>query len=83
MTTTIADLVEVPKRGACPIATGRPSIGDYRPDELVELIRWIESDTLPRTEANLMNEAIEALGFKRQGKNIVAALTLAIDAARA
>jgi very-short-patch-repair endonuclease len=49
---------------------------------LVTLIRWIESDTLLRTEEELVAEAMGELGYHRRGARIVEALTLAVRAAR-
>jgi very-short-patch-repair endonuclease len=72
----------VPERGSRPILVGRPSIDDYSDLDLVRLIRWIEGDTLLRTKEQLLDEAILELGFRRRGKNIVAAVEKAIAAAR-
>jgi Arc/MetJ family transcription regulator len=46
------------------------------------LIRWIESDTLLRTEDELLTEAVRELGFKKRGSKIRAALTEAIRQTR-
>lgn len=70
-----------PKRLPFPLrhfAPGTP-ISKYTPMELVELMRWIESDGLLRTENDLINEAMLVLGFRRRGPNIIKALH---DAAR-
>jgi very-short-patch-repair endonuclease len=67
-----------PTREPCPIRISRPSVDDYSARELGELIRWIESDTLLRTQEQLLDEAIRKLGFRRRGKKIVAALEQAI-----
>ena len=68
--------------GECPIVVGRASIDNYSQGELVTLIRWIESDTLLRTEAELQSEAIRILGFARRGVKITNALNSAIELAR-
>ncbi len=68
----------VPPRGG----RGYDSITDYRLGQLVQLVRWIESDTLLRTEDDLLREMMEELGFKRSGKRITDALTQAIEMAR-
>jgi hypothetical protein len=68
-------------RGPCPMTVGRPNIDDYYDRELVELIRWIESDTLLRTREQLLDEAIRELGFRRRGKKIVSSLEGAISEA--
>lgn len=72
----------VRRRGPCPIWISGESIERYSHAELVDLILWIESDTLLRTEDELLSEAIRQLGFKKRGSRIVAALTDAIRAAR-
>ena len=66
----------VPRRGPCPIWVSGEGIDAYSQAELVALIRWIESDTLLRTEDELLAEAIRQLGFRKRGSRIVAALTL-------
>ena len=58
------------------------SIADYRHADLVELARWIESDTLLRTEDQMVEEMMDELGFRRRGSRIAAALTRAIQDAR-
>ncbi|WP_433611085.1 AAA domain-containing protein [Dactylosporangium sp. CA-139114] len=64
-----------------PFEPGRP-IADYPHALLVDLIRWIESDTLLRTEDQVVEEARKQLGFKRGGSRINAALTAALEEAR-
>ncbi|MGA9762021.1 MAG: AAA domain-containing protein [Gaiellaceae bacterium] len=59
------------------------SIDYYSHRQLIQVIRWIESDGLLRTQDDLLEEAICALHFKRRGKKIVAALRVAIREARA
>ncbi|MEV4518071.1 AAA domain-containing protein [Dactylosporangium sp. NPDC049525] len=61
---------------------GRP-IAEYPAAVLVDLIRWIESDTLLRTEEQVLEEARRELGFKRGGTRINAALTDALRQSRA
>jgi hypothetical protein len=58
------------------------AITDYSMPELIRLIRWIESDTLPRTEDELVREAADQLGFQRVGSRIRDALLRAIHAGR-
>ncbi len=70
------------RMGECPIRTHRPAIADYTMPELVTLIRWIESDTLLRTEEDLLAEATRTLGFRRRGSTITATLHHAITQAR-
>ena len=59
----------------------RLPIDEYSDRQLVALIRWIESDTLLRTDDELREEAIEALGYQRRGHRIVGALDWAIQKA--
>lgn len=59
------------------IVPGAP-ITEYHHHELVRLARWIKSDTLLRTEDELLEEMIQELGYSRRGTRIVAALTKAI-----
>ena len=68
----------MPKRGW----PGYDSITDYSHDELVALARWIESDTLLRTEDDMIREMMKELGFSRRGERIATAMTKAIKAAR-
>lgn len=70
------------RRGPCPIWISGEGIERYSHAELVNLIQRIESDTLLRTEDELLSEAIRQLGFKKRGSRIVAALTDAIRAER-
>ena len=76
-----------PKRSAPPRVPhkgtlGYDSITDYQHWQLVDLARWIESDTLLRTDDALIREMMNELGFKRSGKRITDALTTAIRDAR-
>ena len=68
----------IPRRGT----RGYESITDYRHWQLVNLARWIESDTLLRTDEDLIREMMSELGFKRSGKRIDNALRKAIKDAR-
>ena len=69
---------QIPRRG-----TGRyRSISDYSHSQLVSLVRWIESDTLLRTDEDVMQEMIKELGFRRSGSRIRASIDSAIRAAR-
>lgn len=57
-------------------------ITSYSHQELVWLIRWIESDTLLRTEDDLLEEVMEELGFRRRGTRIRDAVAAAVADAR-
>ena len=69
---------DVPPKGT----PGYDSITDYSLTQLVALARWIKSDTLLRTDDDLIREMMDELGFKRAGKRIMDALTMAIAEAR-
>jgi len=57
-------------------------ISGYRHADLVALIRWIESDTLLRTEDEVLEEVMRELGFTRKGPRIREAIVRALAAAR-
>jgi hypothetical protein len=46
------------------------------------LVRWVESDTLLRTEEQLLDEVVRELGFSRKGPRIREAVLAAVRAAR-
>ncbi|HEY9475313.1 MAG TPA: hypothetical protein VIS06_15885, partial [Mycobacteriales bacterium] len=60
---------------------GRPITG-YSDGQLASLLRWIESDTLLRTEEQLLGEFMSELGFQRRGGRIVEAFHRALRRAR-
>jgi hypothetical protein len=64
------------------VRTYRGSIDEYSRAELVAIVRWIESDTLLRTEEELLAETVRTIGFSRRGSKITAAVTAAIASAR-
>ncbi len=66
------------RTGSRPVIVPGRSIDAYSPYELEQLLRWIRSDTLLRTDEELLELAIEELGFRRRGSRIVAALEAAI-----
>ena len=75
--------VQPGRTGPCPISISPgESITEYSPADLASLARWIMSDTLLRTDDELMAEMRQVLGFKRDGSRIKAALQDAIAAAR-
>ncbi|HUY10017.1 MAG TPA: AAA domain-containing protein [Candidatus Dormibacteraeota bacterium] len=59
------------------VASGQ-SVVAYSDFQLLQMVRWVESDKLLRTEEELLEEVMRALGFRRRGKNVVARLTAAI-----
>ena len=63
------------------MAPGQP-IGAYTRAELVDLVRWIESDTLLRTEDEVLDEVVRQLEFSRKGARIRHAVLAAVREAR-
>jgi hypothetical protein len=63
------------------LVAGLP-ITAYRHADLVALVRWIESDTLLRTEEQVLDEVMRELGFQRRGPRIRDAVIAAVRAAR-
>ena len=56
----------------------RSSIDEYRQSELLSMVDWIESDGRLRTDQELADEMVKALGFKRRGTRIDEAIRKAI-----
>jgi very-short-patch-repair endonuclease len=69
-----------PTRGPRPAFGRRDSIDDWADAELRELLTWIESDTLLRTEDQLIDAMIDELGFARRGRRIVERLRAVLAA---
>ena len=61
-----------------PVLINRDSIEQYSEDELVRLLKWLESDGLLRTNDQLMDLMIDELGFERRGVRIVARVEAAM-----
>ncbi|GAA1949272.1 hypothetical protein [Kitasatospora viridis] len=72
--------VRRPKRPE--LTAGKP-ITAYSADELLALVRWIDSDFTTRTDDELLRAAMKELGFARLGPRIKEALATAVSAARA
>lgn len=69
-------------RGPFPRVPRGLSITDYTRGQLMRVVDWVESDTLLRTEDEVLREVMAALLFERRGSRIVAAITDAIREAR-
>ncbi|MCX6122752.1 MAG: AAA domain-containing protein [Ignavibacteriales bacterium] len=70
------------RRGNPPrIAKGIP-IDNYRYEQLVALIDWIMSDGMMRTDQEIINEAVQFLGYKRTGSKIQEFLKDAIKSSK-
>lgn len=80
ITPRLADLGEsqAPTRGPKPRIRPGMGIEYYSLRQLVDLAKWITSDTLLRTDEDLMTEMRKELGFKRRGSRIDEALGRAI-----
>ena len=68
-------------RGRSPVTVRRAGILDYSRAELVQLIEWIESDGVGRTDDELLAAAAETLGLKDSGGRVGRALGAAIKEA--
>jgi very-short-patch-repair endonuclease len=69
-------------RGPRPsLRPGQP-ITEYSDRQLASVIRWIESDTLLRTEDELLTAFVSELGYRRRGTRIVEAFQRALAIAR-
>jgi very-short-patch-repair endonuclease len=77
--TVAADL---PTRGPRPPVPAGLPIDQYSQRDLITITHWIESDTLLRTEDQVLAEVMRTLGFKRRGSRIVATIQRAIRQAR-
>lgn len=69
-------------RGPRPWVTPGCYISYYSQPKLILIVDWIESDTLLRTEDQLLAEVMTDLHFMRRGDRIVTAITAAIREAR-
>jgi very-short-patch-repair endonuclease len=70
------------RSGAKPSVTLGMPITEYSDKTLIDLVRWIESDTLLRTEDEVFDEFVLALGFRRRGSRIRAAFDRVLPTAR-
>ncbi len=72
----------LPSRGPRPGLAPRADIGDYLASELNEMVRWVLSDGRLHTNEEIVTEVTRALGFRRKGTRIVAAIERAIHVVR-
>jgi len=69
-----------PARGPRPAVRPGANITEYTQPQLEAMVDWVRSDTLLRTEDQLLTEVMRELGFRKRGKRIVEAITAAIKA---
>lgn len=74
--------VATPNRSKRPDIPRGLKIDDYTPRQLTAIVKWIKSDTLLRTNDELVTETMEELGFQRRGRRIVDAINAAIARAQ-
>ena len=67
-----------PQRGSRPQVPMRTLISQYGILELAQLLSWIASDGQLRTDDQIINEMVAALGFSRRGARIERAIQTAI-----
>ena len=63
-----------PQRGPKPNLGPKRPITEYAPHQLQIMITWVKSDGILRTEDEIIKETADALGFKRHGSRIKAAI---------
>ena len=71
-----------PRSGPFPLQRHLP-ISAYSLPQLVTAVRWVESDTLLRTDDELFEAVLHELGFQRRGRLITEAIERAIATAHA
>jgi hypothetical protein len=69
-------------RGRSPISVRRTGILGYQRAELIQLIRWIESDGIPRKDDEMFAELMDVLGFADSKGRVGVALRGAIKEAK-
>lgn len=74
--------VPEPSRGPRPNFRVRETIDDYPFPVLVEVVRWINSDGLLRSDEEVLREAMEILSFSRKGSRIARRIGNAIASVR-
>jgi very-short-patch-repair endonuclease len=69
---------ESPSRAPRPAVVPSGRIDEFTDNDLRAMVRWVESDTLLRTEDALLAEVMRECGFERRGRKIVGRITDAI-----
>lgn len=70
------------RTGPFPLRRHLP-ISEYSLPQLMAVVRWVESDTLLRTDDELFEAVFRELGFQRRGRLITEAIQQAIAVAHA
>jgi very-short-patch-repair endonuclease len=70
------------RSGRHPSSRPDATIDDYSVNELIDLMRWLQSDGLLRTDDDLIREGCQDLGFQRLGARIEEALRAALARSR-
>jgi very-short-patch-repair endonuclease len=76
------NLTAAAKRGVRPRVRRNMPIDAYSQRELVDIARWIASDSLPRSDDELLEAVMADLGFQRRGNKIVSAIGAAVERAK-
>lgn len=74
---TVAPTAAPQRNRICPVHGGGQPITTYSDLQLAQLMDWIASDGLLRTPQELVDAAVEQLGYKRRGSTIKQRLTTA------
>lgn len=69
-------------RAPRPSIQRRESIDDYSEEELVSIVKWVQSDGRLMTDDEIVREVMVELGFQRRGAKIDAAIRKGIERAR-
>lgn len=68
----------VPSRGVRPRIPSGLKIKEYSSINLNEMVRWVTSDGVLRTDDEIVGEVMQALGFERRGREIVERILTAV-----
>lgn len=70
------------QRGPRPSIVPRQQIDDYADYQLFALLEWVQSDGHLRTDDEIVDELVQALGYQRRGPRIMTRLRRVVAAAR-